>query len=62
MAPITASTTRAAPVHVADDARTAWTDLEDSGLYLQARYTALLMQNFGRLDTGFFEAARWASP
>ena len=31
------------------------TNLEENGLYLQARYTALLMQNFsGGLDTGFF--------
>lgn len=31
------------------------TDLEDNGLFLQARYTALLMENFkGGLDTGFF--------
>lgn len=31
------------------------TDLEESGIYLQGRYTALLMENFsGGLDTGFF--------
>jgi len=31
------------------------TDMEDNGLFLQGRYTALLMENFqGGLETGFF--------